>query len=267
MFQHRTDRFIADKQAFFAENGYVVFEKAISDDVIDEFWRDAEHQISENPALRFSVGEEIFDNKTRWSRKIDPDGPTLRVIDMERHSAPTVKLALNDIIVDFLRAEYSAAPTCIQTLTYEKSSEQGPHSDKYLVAPPTVGMDYNRESLRAAWIACEATDEKNGALILYPGSHRLAKKQYGKDIADYGEYMRYLDNLCEENECSRKTFYAAKGDILFWHADFVHAGGAIKDRTRTRKSLVAHYAQIPRFRRIPEPGRTRKRLNGGYYYS
>lgn len=150
---------------------------------------------------------------------------------------------LSPVVTDFLSLYYGTAPSVLQTLTYKYSSQQGAHSDLHLVNPPTTGTKYNRQSLAAAWFACEEANKNNGALVIYPKSHLLDKKLY-TDFDNYAAYVQYLEKLCADNGIKPEIFEAKKGDVLFWHGDFVHAGGAIESLNTTRKSLVVHYANI-----------------------
>lgn len=266
-FFHRPSRAIAEKVGHFRDNGYVIFERAIDADLIDRFWADVERQIEDNPDLTFSVHEKVFSNAER-KRLSGAERTTLRIIDIERHSSLAGALILHDVCSKFLTALYGGVkPTCIQTLTYEKSSEQGAHSDKFLVSPPTVGPAYDRETLAASWIACEDADEGNGALTIYPGSHKIEKRRLGEDIPQYGAYVAHLKEACAKAGCAPRTFTAKKGDVLFWDGDFVHAGGPILDKSRTRKSLVSHYARVPAFHHFAGAARQRVSTRMGSYYA
>lgn len=255
---------IAQKRADFERDGYVVFERAIAEDLIARFWSEVERELDNNPRLRLSVGSRVFENRERG--RGDINALNWRVIDIERYAPSAMALALHPTATAFLRALYGAAPTCIQTLTFARGSEQSPHADKFLVTPGTVGFGYDRDSLVASWIACEPSDEANGALVLYPGSHKIERER-PEEGAAASKYSRYLAGLCAQRDIAPTPFYAATGDLLFWHADLVHAGGAIADRARTRRSLVSHYANVSRFRRIPEKGRKRKTFGGGRYFA
>lgn len=174
-----------------------------------------------------------------------PDGSdktSLRAINTQNRSRLCRNMALADQITSLLFLFYEEALSCIQSLAYSRSSQQGAHSDLYLVNPPYIG-EYNRASLCAAWIACEDADEKNGGLIIYPGSHHLTKPRY-EDCSSYQDYSNKLIQLCEDNSIKAEVFHAKKGDVLIWHGDFVHAGGIPIDQTTTRASLVCHYARI-----------------------
>jgi ectoine hydroxylase-related dioxygenase (phytanoyl-CoA dioxygenase family) len=258
---------LAEKVAYFHENGYVIFENAVDHDLIGAFWADVDRQMRDNPALTFSVFDRIFTNAERPLVPEAKGSTVLRIIDIERHSEIAPQLMLHPVCAEFLKTLYDGvAPTCLQTLTYEHSSQQAAHSDKFLVSPPTVGPFYDRETLAASWIACEDADEENGALIIYPGSHKLPKKRLGNDISEYGAYVAHLKQICADAGIEPKTFTAKKGDVLFWHGDFVHAGGPILNRARTRKSLVSHYARVPVDHVFEGATRPRRFEAGGSYY-
>jgi ectoine hydroxylase-related dioxygenase (phytanoyl-CoA dioxygenase family) len=199
------------------------------------------------------------------------DGKKLpRIIDIESHVADAGRLMLAPVICKFLQRWYKGvAPTCLQTLTYKYSSEQGAHSDKLLVSPPQA-YDYDRESLVASWFALEPSSRRNGALIIYPGSHRVPKPDLSWELEnDYGAYARALDVLCRGHGCEPEVFEANAGDLLFWHGDLVHAGGPItspEPEPPTRKSLVCHYAALAPDKESLDPAQLRVRYRGGSYF-
>ena len=258
--------FLKEKLALFEKDGYVVFNQPIDHADIDAFWCEVHALMETEPNLRFSRGTEILMNEERWSRTDIPDRPVIRAIDIERYSSLAPALFLHHQIVEFLTAYYQAPPTCLQTLVFEKSSEQGLHADKYLVSPATAGENYDRESLVASWVACEDADDDNGALILYPGSHHIPKPQFDDFKNNNKAYTDALGAICDDAGIKPKRFYAKKGDVLFWHADLVHAGGVIQDIDRTRRSLVSHYARLSPLHPNLDKNRRRRKYNGGAYF-
>lgn len=252
--------------AHFMERGYVVLPGALDSDSIDRFWDDVETQIEHNPELTFAMYGQILKNRDVQGRVMQ-NREVLRIIDLEDHVQRARDLMLSPPVTGFLSAYYDEVPTAIQTLTYKYSSQQGAHSDLHLVSPPTVGAYYFRESLAAAWFACEDADEQNGALVIYPGSHRLLKKPLQCFGDDYAAWVAYLDRLCRDHGCAPEVFRARKGDVLFWHGDLVHAGGRILDLQRTRKSFVVHYARVPESMSSPSPGKVKQRHLGGWLYA
>lgn len=65
-----------------------------------------------------------------------------------------------------------------------------------------------------------------------------------------------------------QRFRANKGDVLIWHADLAHGGAPIKDRSRTRLSLVAHYCPMgtyPMYREYTGSGQTVSVGPGAHY--
>ncbi|MBV9300487.1 MAG: hypothetical protein JOY62_07475 [Acidobacteriaceae bacterium] len=51
----------------------------------------------------------------------------------------------------------------------------------------------------------------------------------------------YLDCEIAGRGLHKSAFLGSAGDTLLWHAQLLHGGITILDKTRTRKSLVTHY--------------------------
>ena len=131
------------------------------------------------------------------------------------------------------------------TIHFIEGSEQRAHSDSIHMTTEPMGY------MIAAWTALEDTNEENGPLFYYPGSHRLpyimstdynsgnTNYQIGKNA--YANYEDKINAIIAENNLKKEYFFAEKGDILIWHANLLHGGEAIKKAGTTRKSMVAHY--------------------------
>jgi ectoine hydroxylase-related dioxygenase (phytanoyl-CoA dioxygenase family) len=268
---HEVRRFsidqISDAIEYYEEYGYAVFSQGF--DVRDgvQFWEEVEQQIAHNERLTYSWYGQFYEG-----RDAPLEGKKLpRIIDIESHSRTAPNLLMAPAVSAFLKAVYGGfEPTCLQTLTYKFSSEQLAHSDKTLVSPP-YAHDYDRETLAASWLALEASDERNGALVIYPGSHRGEKRGFydGFDNS-YDKYTAWLGEWLNANGFEAVTFRAEPGEILFWHGDFVHAGGSIlgggEGSPPTRKSLVCHYARIDDAVPSRDARWIRQNLHGGSYF-
>jgi ectoine hydroxylase-related dioxygenase (phytanoyl-CoA dioxygenase family) len=249
--------------AFFEENGYVIFQGAVDAGLCAQ----ARAQLAETierhgPALVCQRFSKIGAFPEFGLKSIFDEFNIIRITNVEQYSAFFRTLALSDVVKRFLGDYYGGAqPTLLQTLTYAYSSQQGAHSDLRLVSPGWAG-NYDRGTLAAAWFALEDADTTNGALVIYPGSHKIEKKQLA-EFDGYGTYVDYLKDLMAQHGIEEKVFTAKQGDVLFWHGDFVHAGGVATDQSKTRLSLVCHYAKIddsaqPVSRYRPLPGNARK---------
>ena len=105
--------------------------------------------------------------------------------------------------------------------------------------------------LIAVWIALEDTNENNGPLFYYPGSHRLPyllNNDYNEKSTalklgnnNYTDYENAVEEIIQKNQFEKKVFFAKKGDIFIWHANLLHGGLNITDHSLTRKSMVIHY--------------------------
>ncbi len=132
-----------------------------------------------------------------------------------------------------------------QTLNFKTGSNQRAHSDSIHMTTYPLGY------LIAVWIALEDTNENNGPLFYYPGSHKLpyllnndfnetsSVLKLGKK--DYKDYEDVIEDIIEQHHLEKKVFLAKKGDVFIWHANLLHGGSPIKDYSLTRKSMVIHY--------------------------
>jgi ectoine hydroxylase-related dioxygenase (phytanoyl-CoA dioxygenase family) len=227
----------------FDRDGYVIMKSAIDHQSLDDFWGEFVGLRDHDPLMMYAQYGDIY-----FGHQLDPARRSeMRVINLQARSPKARRLATHPAISAAFKEIVGGDVCCIQTLAYSKSSRQGAHSDYYLVSPPYVG-NYDRDTLCASWIACEDSDEENGALIIYPGSHKIKKPRLEDLNNDYGLYVKALQDACANSGIEPKTFRAKKGDVLIWHGDFIHAGGIPKDAQRTRASYVCHYASVPKSR-------------------
>lgn len=131
------------------------------------------------------------------------------------------------------------------SINFIRGSEQRPHSDSIHMTTEPQGY------LIAAWIALEPCSTANGALIFYPKTHRLpfvSTEDYdsGNTFLTIGQdsnrrYEDKIEQILEEKGFSPQHFNARPGDVLIWHANLIHGGGAIASPELTRRSMVCHY--------------------------
>ncbi len=131
------------------------------------------------------------------------------------------------------------------SINFIKGSEQRAHSDSIHMTTAPEGF------LIATWTALEATSSENGALIIYPKSHRLPylmtpDYDSGNTFLTIGndsnaKYEDKIEEILQENHFEKRYFNAKPGDVLIWHANLIHGGGAIGNPNLTRKSMVNHY--------------------------
>jgi ectoine hydroxylase-related dioxygenase (phytanoyl-CoA dioxygenase family) len=132
-----------------------------------------------------------------------------------------------------------------QTMTMRLGSEEPLHID---TGPLTVTEPM---FLAAAWVALEDVRPRSGEFQYVPGSHALpevlvggASKAHHGDFAAYYAVLERTRAMCAERGLATESFLARKGDVLIWHADLMHGGAPIADRSLTRKSLVAHFMPL-----------------------
>lgn len=250
-------------------DGFVLWRGAVDADLIDELLQDYETAWRERPCCQLFVP---MKRPFLWA-DIGGRGEerSFRVMDFHNLSAAAAAIMMHPKVLSFMRLIFDEKPVGMQTLFFEHGSEQGAHQDFAYVQADILSH------LAAAWVACEDTDEANGPLLFYPGSHRIPKFDFengriaytAKDASRHAAWEAHMKNSCERMGLKPRTFEAKKGDILLWHSALVHGGSRVLDRQRTRKSLVSHYSDIKAY---PEDWRNKGKpprrieMNGGVYY-
>nr|WP_284507531.1 phytanoyl-CoA dioxygenase family protein [Caballeronia sp. AZ7_KS35] len=163
-----------------------------------------------------------------------------KINDLFLDLEPVRHLALSNRVVPPLKKMLGDTPVLCNSLYMDKGTTQPPHVDSLYMTPQTPGH------LIATWVAMEDAHEDAGQLEYFPGSHLIEQMKFSDGgyhfIADeMDEWKRYITAKVEEAGLVKKTFAAKKGDVFVWHANLLHAGGAINDWARTRKSLVFHF--------------------------
>ncbi len=169
-----------------------------------------------------------------------------RIIEAFKKSKNILNLCKNKKILYLLNEFYEKKPIAINSINFIRGTDQPLHSD-YI----HFGSNPHKY-LAAAWIALEKTDERNGAITVVPGSHKLEIIDYSlfklstptsmDELAKfYSIYEEYIREVIKFNNLKTKTIKLRPGQAIIWAANLLHGGKKIIDKKRTRFSQVVHY--------------------------
>ena len=163
-----------------------------------------------------------------------------RVMNHWRECRAIKDIALAPRVLRMLRQLYGREPKPFQTLNFPTGTEQRAHSDTIHFASDPPGY------MCGVWLALEDVDRANGALMYYPGSHKL-KQVRMEDVAPgpgpkYVKlYEDYVEQQMRDSGIEPAFGILKKGQALIWASNLVHGGSAHADKARTRHSQVTHY--------------------------
>jgi ectoine hydroxylase-related dioxygenase (phytanoyl-CoA dioxygenase family) len=220
---------------YWRENGYIVLERLIEGQVLDDVWDAYENAVR---AGKIQLPPDpVGDSDPHPGRYLNPHKKAARFCRILKHPG----------LLHWLRVLLEREPKTLQTIASHKGSQQGIHSDSIHMTTYPLGY------LAAAWIAFEDIHPDCGPLVYYPGSHRLPlvfSKDVGISEADfqregYGPYhAKYEPRIREviaEHKLQPQYFHARKGDVLIWHANLLHGGSMRRDLQLSRKAVVCHF--------------------------
>ncbi len=218
-----------------SEKGYIILERAIEPDVLDEVWSEYEAAIANG----------VIELKTEGVSADDP-WPG-RFLDVHMKVPGFCRILRHPTLLHWVEVLMERVPAPFQTISSHKGSQQLPHSDSIHMTTYPIGY------LSACWIAFEDIHPDSGPLVYYPGSHRLPyifSRDVGIKEEDYREsgsasyhekYEPRIQEVLAENKMQPRYFHAKKGDVLFWHANLIHGGSPRRDLRHSRRALVNHY--------------------------
>ena len=155
------------------------------------------------------------------------------------------QVACHSEILSALQVLYGRRPFPFQTLNFPNGTTQHFHSDAVHFHSIPHGF------MCGVWVALEDISAEAGPLVYFPGSHRLpylTARSLGLSHADVKAqsapqklFEPYWSEQVKKEAYSRRLFTASKGDVLIWHANLLHGGSAVKDKSLSRWSQVSHY--------------------------
>ncbi|OWK47160.1 phytanoyl-CoA dioxygenase family protein [Fimbriiglobus ruber] len=203
--------------AQFHAHGYLVIDPELPEEALDE-------------AVRYVLA--------RPEAKVSHHGT--RVFNAWKECRPIRQIALTARVLRILRQLYGREPLPFQTINFPIGTEQRVHSDviHFNCDPPTY--------MCGVWVALEDIDLDNGALVYYPGSHKLPVVTMedfapGPGTKYYEQYEDHIEGVARASGIPPAQAVLRKGQALIWAANLLHGGGTHHDKSRTRHSQVTHY--------------------------
>jgi ectoine hydroxylase-related dioxygenase (phytanoyl-CoA dioxygenase family) len=230
----------AETLTHYIDHGYVIFPKAVGDEVIDAYLELFELSWDEAPpSVYVHVERRVRPMSREFYDKITKVSCLHCCFD---HAA---ELIFPLVVLRFLTLIYDRPPVAFQTMTMRKGSEETLHID---TGPLTLTEPM---TMAASWLALEDVRPGSGELEFVPGSHSVPEylhpsmsKGHNNDMTTYGAVLKQMKAACVDRGFITERFEAKKGDVLIWHADLLHGGAKIEDPSSTRKSLVTHFMPL-----------------------
>jgi Phytanoyl-CoA dioxygenase (PhyH) len=218
-----------------AERGYIILERLIDYSALDDVW------------MRYE--EAIRSGKTKLApepaAKGDPHPG--RYLNPHKKVGAFCRFLKHPELLGWLKLLTGHQPKPLQTITSHKGTQQAVHSDSIHMTTYPLGY------LTAAWIAFEDIHPDSGPLVYYPGSHKLPyvfSHEVGITENEFREagyqsyqqkYEPFIGRMIENAGLRPAYFHARKGDVLIWHANWLHGGSMRHDMQLTRRAAVCHF--------------------------
>ncbi|KAK9729163.1 Phytanoyl-CoA dioxygenase (PhyH) [Popillia japonica] len=241
----KNSAFLTDEQRqFYEDNGFIVFKKLISDEILDQCL------------------QRFVDICTK---KVAPQGNTILMKDLEL--AKTGKTAehlyykINDFLYDDVFFQYAVYKKLVDVVSSIIGNNITATHSMLINKPPGSTCDASRhpmhqdqyyfpfgppENVVAAWTALETINEKNaletineknGCLFVLPGTHKgkLYHHDYPQGVANKAFY-----GVQGFDDHPRVNLIMNKGDTVFFHPVILHGSGP-NTTQGFRRAISVHY--------------------------
>lgn len=194
-----------------------------------------------------------------------------RIQDAWRKDPGARQIVQAPAVLAILEQLYGRKPRPFQTLNFRTGTQQKEHSDTVHFNASPAGY------MCGVWVALEDIDQDNGAVVYYPGSHKLREWNMDDVFAepdlrarrsqplfpplslralrrrlsgqaplydsghDYALYEEYIQRQLPKMGIEPRLATIRKGQAFVWAANLLHGGSRRHDLNRTRHSQVSHY--------------------------
>lgn len=228
------------QKKFWADNGFLVLPGFAADDDLESVQKLLRH-IWDVRAPRIVVDDLVTGARVLLrDAEFGPDTHTFKVNDLYLEYDQIRRLSLGDRIAPILGELLGDAPVLVNSLNFERGSQQDYHVDSLYMTPRTVG------NLVATWIALEDCHLDAGPLAYYPESNHIVPFQFlggGYHVRpeEMGSWADYVHSQVGKRGLESQLFAAKTGDLFIWSSNLLHGGSPIKDPGLSRHSLVSHF--------------------------
>ncbi|XP_011687878.1 PREDICTED: phytanoyl-CoA dioxygenase, peroxisomal-like [Wasmannia auropunctata] len=228
-------RLTVQQRIFYEKNGYIVFPRLISQDVLDKC-HERFDEIVEGKIPRDMGMIIMYDVKDRKSVNKIQDIHTDEVFR---------KYFEHEKVLDIVECFTGPNIMAIHSMLIAKppdigfgSSRHPPHQDLYYF--PLRPADH----IVASWTAMEPCDSENGCLFVAPGSHTMGYLfPHGYPPKEEGVVNKFYHGIQKLPPLYNRwvNLEMQPGDTVFFHPLLIHGSGINKSK-RTRRAISCHYA-------------------------
>lgn len=255
----------AEQLRFWDDNGYLILPAFFEPKDVHAVNSIVDHRIA-NPESFGKATIDVLHGEYIGKRFRGAEAPReafagpIKVNDLFLDEPEVRHLALNDRLTAIVSKLLDGAPIVCNSLNFMWGSQQPAHFDTWYMPPPV------KNKLAVSSICLEDVHPEAGPLTYYPGSHKLKPYRFSHGgihavDTEMPACRAYLEEQLRVHNLHGQEFIGKAGDVFIWHGQLLHGGTGIKDRARTRKSLVTHYWRA----RDVERGRAVKVHTNGYY--
>ncbi|MGL4882383.1 MAG: phytanoyl-CoA dioxygenase family protein [Waterburya sp.] len=235
-----------EQQDFWNANGFLILPNFFEPEKLETFLSEVneiwQNRQRDNNPLVIDILEGSLVGKRMKLKDVPEEVRTIshKLNDLYLISDGCRSLSLDPKLCLILEELLDGEPMIINSLTFEKGSQQPYHFDTYYMPPPV------QNKMAVSSICLEDYHVESGPLKYYPKSHKIPPYTFSHGHlsavdTEMPQATDYIETQIEKHGLQSETFVGKAGDVFLWHAQLYHGGQPVLNPHRTRRSLVTHY--------------------------
>lgn len=244
--QFRPKVLIPEQRDFWNKNGFLILQNFFEPEKLESLLSEVndiwQNRQLDNDPLIIDILEGSLAGKRLKLKDVPEEVRTLshKLNDLYLISDACRSLSLDPQLCLILEELLDGEPIIINSLTFEKGSQQPYHFDTYYMPPPV------QNKMVVSSICLEDYHVESGPLGYYPKSHKIPPYNFSdgslKAIdTEMPQAIDYIETEIQKRDLQAESFIGKAGDVFIWHAQLYHGGLPVLDPHRSRRSLVTHY--------------------------
>ncbi|MDE5124138.1 MAG: phytanoyl-CoA dioxygenase family protein [Trichodesmium sp. St19_bin1] len=223
---------------YYDTNGYYVFKKLISQELIDNilakyqadilsskkhFFRQSTNRWEKNKISKYGYSETSFRDIHDYPNYSNFSEAALAIFCCQ-----PIREALTELTG-------SSGHNLMQSMFFDQNTETPAHQDWYYLDSLPNGH------LLAGWFALEDIQEAAGRFYVLPKTNLIDFDLTADEKASTNVYVNKINEYVDTHFHEINAPALEKGDVLFWNSRTIHGALPTQDSKFSRKSLTAHY--------------------------
>ncbi|XP_063164252.1 phytanoyl-CoA dioxygenase, peroxisomal [Candoia aspera] len=228
-----------EQRQFYEDNGYLLIKNLVADEDIECFREEfAKICRQEVKVPGITIMRDIAIAKSEFA----PDEKAVFKIQDFVLNEELFRYCTLPQIIKYVECFTGPDIVAVHTMLINKPPDTGKKTSRHPLHQDLHFFPFRpADQIVCSWTAMERVDQRNGCLVVLPGSHKGCLKEHRYPEWEGGVNKMYHGISDYDKSVPRVHLAMEKGDTVFFHPLIIHGSGSNKTQG-FRKAISCHYA-------------------------